>query len=296
MPPRYCQLPSYACIAVHGKDAASFLQDQLSRTVDTLDGRHAPLAGWHDARGRVRALFRVVRLEDRWLLITPRDVAAATVNRLRMFVLRAAVKIGVADDASLAAMVGADAGWLAAHGFGDTAGAGGVAARGALSLIRLGARLCWAVGPPEQVDAFEPELERAPESAALLEEIALGIPAVGTALVERFVPQMLNLDLLDAVSFDKGCYPGQEVIARVHHLGSVKRRMRRYACAAGAAPPPASAVVGADGAEVGDVVRAAPSEHGAELLAVVDHGGAAGLVAAGCPLRELPLPYTVPNG
>jgi folate-binding Fe-S cluster repair protein YgfZ len=106
---------------------------------------------------------------------------------------------------------------------------------------------------------------------------------------------MLNLDLLDAVSFDKGCYPGQEVIARVHHRGSVKRRMRRYACAV-QPPQAASTVVGAGGAEVGEVVRAAPARDGVELLAVVERAAAAHeLLVSGERLRELPLPYVVPN-
>jgi len=73
------------------------------------------------------------------------------------------------------------------------------------------------------------------DADAALAEIELGIPAITPALAERFVAQMLNLDGLDAVSFDKGCYPGQEIIARIHNLGGVKRRARRYA--APVAPP-----------------------------------------------------------
>ncbi len=117
-----------------------------------------------------------------------------------------------------------------------------------------------------------PRTCRAPASAdALLAEIRLGLPSIGAPVVEHFVAQMLNLDLLDAVSFDKGCYPGQEVIARVRHLGSVKRRMRRYACDAETPPAPGAAVVTADGANVGEVVRAERAERGSELLAVVEH-------------------------
>jgi hypothetical protein len=281
---------------VQGEDAATFLHGQLSRAVDTLDGRLAPLAGWHDARGRLRALFRVARSGDRWLLVTPRDVAASAAIRLRMFVLRASVTIAPAQDMGVAAVVDAGGGWLAAHGFSVTARPGTVVSRGELALIQLGPGLCWVLGPAAEVERFDPDLERAPESTALLAQIALGIPLVGAALVERFVPQMLNLDVLDAVSFDKGCYPGQEVIARVHHRGSVKRRMRRYSCDSEVPPAPASAVVSADGAEVGEVVCGATAQDGVELLAVVDHAAATGaLTASGKRLRELPLPYAVPT-
>jgi hypothetical protein len=152
------------------------------------------------------------------------------------------------------------------------------------------------VGASNAIETVEPALRRVPEDAATLEEIRLGIPAISGALADRFVPQMLNLDLLDGISFDKGCYPGQEVIARVHHRGSVKRRMRRYASASAAPPAPASEVATADGAPVGEVVRAAHGESGVELLAVVDHAAAAAaLRVAGAPLRELPLPYAVPS-
>jgi folate-binding Fe-S cluster repair protein YgfZ len=105
---------------------------------------------------------------------------------------------------------------------------------------------------------------------------------------------MLNLDELAAVSFDKGCYPGQEIIARVHNLGGVKRRARRYA--APAAPPAIGTPVLAAGAQVGEVVRSAAAPSGCELLAVVEHAAAGSpLTCADAPLDELPLPFEVPR-
>src|SRR5215471_8505392 len=89
MDPRYCLLPSYGCIEVRGVDTATFLNGQLSRSLGALDETLAPLAGWHDPRGRVRALLRVVRRPDRWWLVTDASVAATTAKRLAMFVLRA---------------------------------------------------------------------------------------------------------------------------------------------------------------------------------------------------------------
>jgi folate-binding protein YgfZ len=296
MTPRYCPSPSYGCIEVRGAGAASFLHAQLSRAVDTLDGALAPLAGWHDPRGRVRALLRVVRRADRWWLVTQSDVVAATAKRLSMFVLRAAVTIAPADHTRVAVLIDADDAWLTAHGLASATRANGVVARGELACVRVGPMLWQVIGPHAAVDAFAPELARAPENDALLAEIRLGLPAVGAPLAEHFVAQMLNLDLLDAVSFDKGCYPGQEVIARVHHLGSVKRRMGRYASESAAAPAPGSPVANADGVEVGEVVRAARADAGVELLAVVDHSAQkAVLTVAGARLRELPLPYAIPG-
>jgi len=296
MTPRYCPTPSYGCIEVRGADAASFLHGQLSRAVDALDGAEAPLAGWHDPRGRVRALLRVVRRGDRWLLVTQSDVVTATARRLAMFVLRAAVTIAPASDVAVAALLGGDGAWLAAQGLGDGALANGVVSLGELAFVRLGPTLRQVIGPRAALDRFAAQLAHAPENDAQLAEIRLGLPAVGALVVEHFVAQMLNLDLLDAVSFDKGCYPGQEVIARVRHLGSVKRRMRRYGCEAATPPAAGSAVANPDGVDVGEVVRAARADAGVEVLAVVDHlAAAATLTVAGAPLRDLPLPYAIPT-
>jgi folate-binding protein YgfZ len=297
MTPRYGPQPEQGCIEVRGADAAAFLQGQLSRTVDSLDGTRAPLAGWHDAKGRVRALARVLRLPDKWLLLAPQDVVPSTASRLRMFVLRANVELAPSENWRVATLIGADDTWLDAHGVASSTLLGGVVARGGVQWVRVGERLWHAIGSGAALDAFAPGLPLATGDDAALAEIRLGIPAIGAALVEHFVPQMLNLDLLDALSFDKGCYPGQEVIARVHHRGSVKRRMRRYACEAAAAPSPGTPVLGA-GAAVGEVVRAARAgaDTAIELLAVVDHAAAGGaLHAGGAELRELPLPYVVPN-
>jgi folate-binding protein YgfZ len=296
MTPRYCSALSYACIEVRGADAATFLNGQLSRALDMLDASHAPLAGWHDPRGRVRALLRVLRRADRWWLVTPADVAAATAKRLAMFVLRAAVKIEVAPDVGVAALLDADDSWLASHGLPADTPVNGVVTLGALAGVRIGPSLWHVIGPRSAIDAFAPELPRASEPDAQLAEIRLGLPAIHTQVVEHFVAQMLNLDVLDAVSFDKGCYPGQEVIARVHHLGSVKRRMRRYACDAHAPIAPGATVSAADGSNVGEVVGAAPADRGFELLAVVEHSASGGELAVdGAPLHELPLPYAIPT-
>jgi folate-binding protein YgfZ len=293
MTARYGLLPDLGCIEVRGADAAAFLHGQLSRALDTLDGTRAPLAGWHDAKGRLRALVRVLRLPDRFVLLTPRSVIPATMARLKMFVLRAKVELGAQGDCHVAALLDADDAWLAAHALPPGTPASGVVARGGVRFIRIGERLWHAVGESAALAEVAPGAQPASADDAALAEIALGIPEITTPLVERYVPQMLNLDLLDAVSFDKGCYPGQEVITRIRHRGSVKRRLRRFA-SAGEAPVPGTAVTGPDGAEVGDVLRSARADGGSELLAVVETAAGGALQVAGSPLRELPLPYVLP--
>jgi folate-binding protein YgfZ len=296
MIPRYCLTPDRACIEVRGEDAQTFLQAQLSRAIDPLEP-FAPLAGWHDARGRVRSVFRVVRKHDRWLLIAPSEGLDATVARLKMFVLRAAVIIERSSEIHTAMLINADPRLLAILGLPISAPPNAVVEHDAMSWVRLAEDTWQAVGPRSTVDDFDVRVARGRAALADLAEVRLGIPAIGPSLAERFVAQMLNLDELDALSFDKGCYPGQEIIARVRHLGSVKRRMRRYSAETTELPPPGTAVTGEAGAAVGEVVRAAPSEAGIELLAVIDHEAAPGpLHVDGTALREEPLPYPVPSG
>jgi len=292
---QHAALLDTVCLDVRGADAEAFLHAQLSRAVANLDPGLAPLAVWADPRGRVRALVRVCRLPERWLLVTPRDGAEDLVKKLRMFVLRSKVTLARATDVGVTGLLGDGQQWLDTR---DVSAANTppnhLVRRGDLALIRVGASYWQALGTLSARVSFVAGLEEASSTEATLAEIGLGIPAITPALADRFVAQMLNVDELDAVSFDKGCYPGQEIIARVQNLGGVKRRARRYA--APADPPAIGTPVLAAGSEVGEVVRSAAARFGCEMLAVVDHAAAdSPLTCAGAPLAELPLPFAVPR-
>ncbi len=289
-------LTDHVCIEARGPDAGAFLMAQLSQTLTPGLLARAPLAGWHDARGRVRALLRVWPLPDRWLLGTPREGAEQLLARLKMFVLRAAVQLAIADDVEIAAIVNADPDWLARCKLPASPASGTLVTRGDVRWLCVGPDYWQALGPRNLLATLAPELPRAPPEAATLAEIGLGLPAITPPLVDRFVAQMLNLDRLGALAFDKGCYPGQEVIARVQHLGNVKRRARRYAAPIHTAVAVGTAVLTDEGAAVGEVVRSAPAATGCELLAVVDHTASdRKLTAGGVVLQELPLPFPVPR-
>lgn len=292
---QHAALLDTVCLEARGADAPAFLHAQLSRAVVDLDPEHAPLAAWADARGRVRALLRVCKLDERWLLVTPRDGADDLLKKLRVFVLRSKVTLARADDIRVAALLGESADWLAARGVRADALPNRLVRRDDVSFIHVGPSYWQMLGAPGTLMSLTASLGAATgANVSALAEIRLGIPAITPSLAERFVAQMLNLDELDAVSFDKGCYPGQEVIARVHNLGGVKRRARRYGSPAD--PPAVGAAVLAAGAQVGEVVRTAPAHVGCELLAVVDHSAAElPLTCAGAPLAELPLPFAVPR-
>ncbi|HEY5809615.1 MAG TPA: hypothetical protein VIT67_16690, partial [Povalibacter sp.] len=144
---------------------------------------------------------------------------------------------------------------------------------------------------PEPVTTFDAAFEQDWH----LQDIRAGLPQVYGSTHEHFVAQMLNIDLLGGISFEKGCYTGQEVIARTHFRGSVKRRMFHFRAGC-AAPPPGTRIVAA-GAHAGDVVDAVTTADGCELLAVVSLGQIDGLLdlaeIPGSALERLSLPYEV---
>jgi tRNA-modifying protein YgfZ len=292
--PRIAGLADTAIIGVTGADARTFLHAQLSGNIADLSPDEAPLGAWHDPRGRVRALFRVLPAGEQWWLLTCADIATAVLRKLQMFVLRARVTLAPADDLHVHALIGDADGWLEAAQLDLAAKPNALHHARDVYWLRVGPKLIYAVGADAAIRAACAGLEPAPADAAELAAIRCGIPRIDAALTEKYIPQMLNLDALGAVSFNKGCYPGQEVITRTQHRGTVKRRMRRFAAASGAVPAIGAALASANGEPAGEVVRAARAEHGAELLAVVRLDSLGGpLFAAGNenPLTELPLPY-----
>jgi tRNA-modifying protein YgfZ len=281
-------------VEVEGDDAETFLHGQLSQRIRGLPGGRAPLAGWHDARGRVRTLMRVLRVEERWLLMTEAAAAARLLQSLGLFVLRSKVELTLAsaDAWQAAAVVGPHDSWLAARRIELAAEPGSAAHTHGLHWIRVGPDLTHALGRASALEALADTLRPGPEALAELAEIRLGVPSVSPEIAGRYVAQMLNLDTLGAVAFDKGCYPGQEVITRTHNLGAVKRRLRRFSADLPSPPAPATPVTDASGDAAGEVVRAAAVDGRTELLAVVRLDALeTPLFAAGSRLRLEPLPF-----
>ena len=288
--PMACRLPNLAVIEVRGTDATSFLQAQLGLDVARLGEDRAPLAAWHDAKGRLRALFRVLRLPERWLLILPESLGNEVARKLALFVLRADVALAVSSEWGVAALSGDASSLPVAADLGP--GADSARAADTRHWIRIGRELLHVVAHESEIAALLAGLAPGDPELAELAEIELGIPALVAGLEEKYLPQMLNLDKLGAMSFDKGCYPGQEVIARVHHLGSVKRRLRRFAAERRVPLRPGSAISTADDHSVGEVVRSATHDGHTELLAVVELDKLdRTLFVDGAALTQRPLPY-----
>lgn len=235
----YARLTRYGLLSVTGADAREFLHAQLTNDIEHLAADRAALAGWCSAKGRLLATFVVIPVRDGFLLQLAKDLVPAVLKRLSMFVLRAKVKI---EDVSDRAQFGV---W-------EEGAQGAFFSVSGLSVQFEGRR---RLVISDQAPAGTP----VDESRWALEEIRAGRPLITQATQDMFVPQMVNYEKLGAVDFKKGCYPGQEVVARAQYRGEVKRRMVRLPAPAGAALAPGQEFNG------GVVVDSA----GGELLAVM---------------------------
>lgn len=307
-------LPDLGAVRVHGADAVQFLQGQLSNDVALLGPGQPLLAGLHNPQGRVIALLRLIALApDDVLALLPRGLAAPVAARLAKFVLRAKAKIGdVSEQWSVCGLI--DSPSSASPSSAETlAGDARSSAGSAQALsIALDPRRRLIVTPSAGARAESDVSGNASDIAARERwralDIAAGLPQVYPSTSEQFVAQMLNLDVLGAISFTKGCYTGQEVIARAHYRGRVKRRMQRFRTLSPARLAPGEAGTLQDGRSF-RVVDAAVLEDGrCEFLAVAptahagaaegtepDTTGSAGQPAA-APLdaEQLSLPYELP--
>lgn len=295
------ELSQYGLLSCTGDEARAFLHAQLTSDVASLGVDGARRAGWCSAKGRLLATFLVIPHDGGFLLQLSRDLAAPVAKRLAMFVLRSKVKL--ADASGDWAQIGIW-GASAAERLGVLGLQAPVAdlavARGANGIaVRLGAQRYLALVPAARRQAALAAQADAGAGNWALEEIRAGQPMVVQATQDLFVPQMLNLERLGAVDFKKGCYPGQEVVARTQYRGVLKRRMVRARVSAAAMPAMDVFAEDAPGQASGTVVNAAPlAEGGHELLAVVQISSldAASGLRLGTPdgprLELLPLPAT----
>lgn len=299
-------LPRLGLLHVAGDDAATFLHNQLTQSVNDLPADRSRLAAWCTAKGRALAVFRVLQTDTGLLLLADRDIIEAALPRLRMFVLRARVALtDLSDGEGVMGLAGPAAETLLAEAAGSPpAEADGVIRAGDLHVVRLRGEppvRYLLTAPATQLGAlwqrFSQALTPADEGFWELLDIRAGLPDVRPQTRERFVPPMLNLEPLGGIHYAKGCYPGQEVVARMRYLGRLKRRMVRLETS-GEPPAPGTGIRTAAGRDAGEVVNAAARPTGGcELLAVLRiEAEQEDLLVDGLPATPLPLPYPLPGG
>ncbi len=293
-------LEQLGIIRVQGDDAASFLQGQLTNDIALMRDDEARLAAYLSAKGRMQASFIALRTApDEVLLVSHRELVAPTVKRLSMFVLRAKAKLADATaDYALAGAAGDSAARLLG---GDTAPWSRRTAEGGVAVALWPAadrpRALWIAPsgtPLPSGPALDPDLWR-------WGEVRSGVATLSPPVVDAFVPQMLNFESVGGVSFKKGCYPGQEVVARSQFRGTLKRRTYLVHARDDAADlAPGIEVFHASDAEqpTGIVVQAAPAPGGgwdalvSMQVASASPGGTLSARAPDGPMLELlALPY-----
>lgn len=302
-------LSHFGLIQVEGEDAFQFLQGQLTNDMREVTEDHSSLSSCCTAKGRMIANFRVFRRGPAYLLQTPRANLESVIKRLRMYVLMSKVIIrDVSDDLARFGITGDCAVSLLQAHFPDIPSTANEAVELAESvLIKMPGSLprFEVVGPSGDLiklwQACESKTKPMDQDFWALQEIRAGIPTVFPETTEAFVPQMVNMQLIDGVSFTKGCYTGQEVVARMQYLGKLKRRMY-FAHVESDTPPKPGDELFAEGSTsgqgAGKVVDAQAADAGHDLLAVIEISSAdEGIVHLGqngpkLEIRDLPYGFS----
>jgi folate-binding protein YgfZ len=268
-PDLVADLSHNALLAVTGDDATAFLHAQFTNDVQALGIGEAQWNGWCTAKGRLLATFLLLRRGDGYLIMLPAEISAPIAKRLAMFVLRSKVKIqDVSEIYSRLGIAGANAGKLVADHFGARPAPMRVVEKDGAIAVALDADRFAAFVPPKAAaqfwDLFEKEWQRKGADEWERASILSGVPTILAATQEAFVPQMANFELVGGVSFKKGCYPGQEIVARMQYRGGLKRRMALAHVGGSERPAPGQSVYsGAFGDQAaGTIVNAAPSPNG----------------------------------
>jgi folate-binding protein YgfZ len=300
-------LSQLGVIAFRGEDTATFLQGQLTNDVRALHPDSAQWNGYCSPKGRLLGNFLAWRQDDDYCLQLSGDILPGVLKRLSMFILRAKVQGRDASDESVRLVV---AGKQALAAVTAVMGAVPDAAMRSLAgaagqVIRLGDdKFVLSIAPERAAAAWQALRQSAtPVGATVWDWLRLnaGIPMIVAATQEQFVPQMVNLEVIGGVSFQKGCYPGQEIVARSQYLGKLKRRMFLAHVDAEAAPGDPLYSADMDGQATGTVVNAAPAPSGGfDVLAVaqVESANTQTLhlkAADGAALSLKPLPYALPE-
>lgn len=276
-----CDLPQYGVIEVKGDDARKFLAGLLTGDVRTITPQKGMFTSWCDAKGRAHATFWLMMRGDAFYLVLPKAILESTMNGLKVYLLR--VKVALADASGSLGKLGLSGPELpqkleAALGGPVPTEINATQTLGGCTLMAVpgATHPRWLVlGDPAALAQLRQGLTAAgtaaasPETWTLLDILA-GVPLLTPETTGEYIPQMLNMEALGGLSFNKGCYPGQEVIARLHYRGQLKRQLYRATLRSYKLPAPGSKLHGPGQPEsVGAVLSAALHPDGYVTLLTV---------------------------
>jgi hypothetical protein len=275
-----CDLSHYGLISADGNDAEAFLQGQLTNDLKQVDSTHSQLSSYCNPKGRMLANFRIFKRNDTLYLAMPGELLDATLNRLNMYVMRSKVSLQNSGDLISIGFSGNRAEELLAAITGsvpkdiDT-----VTQQNGYTIIRVA-----GIEPRFEIYGSVADIKKLWQKLDLnaspvgcniweLLNIRSGIPVIVADTSEAFIPQMTNMELINGVNFKKGCYTGQEIVARMHYLGKLKKRMYHIKINTDKKPSPGDSLFAKDskgGSGTGTIVSAQQSPDGGyEALAVI---------------------------
>ncbi len=271
---RAIPLPSMSVLSVSGDDAQSFLQNLVTNNVNALELNQGQLAGLCNPKGRLFAVFIIVKTEFGFKLILPKTTLPILKQRLSMFILRSKVEItdlteslyciGLMDDNPIE---------LSSLSLPNKDFSGDY--KNGIQTLKMPSKESYRyllileenqLGTVNNI-IVDNQWELSPEKQWHFIDIISGIPFIYPETKEQFTPQQINLDLIDAVSFKKGCYPGQEVVARLHYLGKPSRRMFLLQLNENISIDPSNEILDSENNVCGQVVQAVSKSEKTYLLA-----------------------------
>lgn len=267
-----CALTQFGALRVTGEDAEGFLQNLLSNDIRETSQTQAQLSSFNSPKGRMLASFLVWQDASGYVLQLPRSLAEMMRKKLSMYVLRSKVKVTDISDELLAIGVSGDLATLPDVCPTLPERDLGVAHSATVSVVRLSDTHCQLLTAAEHAPALWQSLQRTAASSACWDWLTIqaGVPVILPATQEQFVPQMVNFAELGGVNFKKGCYPGQEIVARMQYLGKLKRRMYRAHLESAAQAGDELFSADMEGQASGMIVNVAPAPQGGyDLLAVL---------------------------
>lgn len=298
-------------IRVSGDDAESFLQGQFSNDVALLDGSNSQLSSYCSPKGRILATFRLYKTGDAYHLLIPADTVAATIKRLRMYVLMSKVELqDLSDSRVRIGLSGTNARQALTSRFKQVPEkTDQLTVDGSLHIINIPGKhdrfilIDDTTAIQNTWKSLSQEFTPGGHVCWTQMDIYAGLPSIVAETTDAFVPQMVNLHAINGVSFSKGCYPGQEIVARMYYLGKLKRRMYRAHVETEIMPHPGDEIFSASsdsGQGAGKIVSVSPDTNGGySVLAVIqvsvaEKNDACLLNTQGPVLNIIDLPYEVP--
>jgi len=302
-----CDLNQFGILRIAGTDAQAFLQSLLSNDIREVNDAQAQRSSLSTAKGRLLATLLVWHSQGNYFLQLPHSIAPSIQKKLTMYVLRSKVVIDDVSDELITLGVSGSAAGNAMHSLVGTLPASTLACSTSPNslVVKVGDMRYQLYTHREQAEHLWQSMsaQAKPVGSPCWEwlDVRAGIPAIVPQTQEQFVPQMVNLDVLGGISFKKGCYPGQEIVARTHYLGKLKRRMY-LAHIETTEPPQAGDELFSDdleGQASGMIANAAPSPHGGyDILAVIQSASQAAHTIhwrspSGAPLQFSQQPYAL---